>query len=219
MLPVGDRFVCVSPAPYAALGAPYGDRSPFWLRRDVVRRLAIAQTALQQEHPGWRLLLFDGFRPLAVQRFMVEYSYRQLLEQRHLDDATLTDSQRQDLYDEVYALWALPSADPATPPPHSTGGAIDLTLIDAAGNAVDMGSAIDELSPRSHPDYFQNQTEREAAEFHARRQSLNRAMGSAGFLRHPAEWWHFSYGDQLWAWQMRETGGEAIARYGRVESF
>ncbi|MDG2329833.1 MAG: M15 family metallopeptidase, partial [Synechococcus sp. cluster2_bin.44] len=22
-----------------------------------------------------------------------------------------------------------------------------------------------------------------------------------GFIQHPNEWWHYSYGDQLWAWR------------------
>lgn len=25
-------------------------------------------------------------------------------------------------------------------------------------------------------------------------------MNQAGFVQHPNEWWHFSYGDQLWCW-------------------
>ena len=36
-------------------------------------------------------------------------------------------------------------------------------------------------------------------------------METAGFAQHPNEWWHFSLGDQLWAWR---TGGQT-ARYGR----
>jgi D-alanyl-D-alanine dipeptidase len=37
-------------------------------------------------------------------------------------------------------------------------------------------------------------------------------MESQGFAQHPNEWWHFSYGDQLWAWQRSQS--EAI--YGRA---
>ncbi|MFM7652374.1 MAG: D-alanyl-D-alanine dipeptidase, partial [Vulcanococcus sp.] len=33
----------------------------------------------------------------------------------------------------------------------------------------------------------------------------------AGFEQHPNEWWHFSYGDQLWAWR----AGQDVACYGR----
>jgi D-alanyl-D-alanine dipeptidase len=44
-------------------------------------------------------------------------------------------------------------------------------------------------------------------------------MTAAGFRRHPQEWWHFSLGDQLWAWLIdQETGeGAALAHYGRVD--
>ena len=35
----------------------------------------------------------------------------------------------------------------------------------------------------------------------SRRDLLANVMRKAGFVRHPHEWWHFSYGDQLWAWK------------------
>ena len=35
-------------------------------------------------------------------------------------------------------------------------------------------------------------------------------MLKAGFVQHPNEWWHFSYGDQLWAWKNKT----AFAIYG-----
>jgi D-alanyl-D-alanine dipeptidase len=37
-------------------------------------------------------------------------------------------------------------------------------------------------------------------------------MTAAGFDRHGNEWWHFSLGDQMWAW----ARGEAEAIYGGV---
>ncbi|MGQ4827603.1 M15 family metallopeptidase [Enterococcus faecalis] len=44
-------------------------------------------------------------------------------------------------------------------------------------------------------------------------------MRAQGFQRHHAEWWHFSLGDQYWAWRQRETGSNptATARYGRAD--
>jgi D-alanyl-D-alanine dipeptidase len=36
-------------------------------------------------------------------------------------------------------------------------------------------------------------------------------MLEAGFAQHPNEWWHFSHGDQLWAWRT----GQTQAIYGR----
>jgi len=43
-------------------------------------------------------------------------------------------------------------------------------------------------------------------------------MHSAGFSNFPGEWWHFSYGDRVWAAYLRKT--HAILRpdrYGKAE--
>jgi D-alanyl-D-alanine dipeptidase len=102
-----------------------------------------------------------------------------------------------------------------TPPPHSTGAAVDITLVDAKGQTIDMGSAIDELSLRSHPDHYANSPE---LPYHYYRQLLHDVMHSAGFRRHLGEWWHFSLGDQMWAWLCRQENPShtVAARYGRV---
>jgi D-alanyl-D-alanine dipeptidase len=207
--------VPVEPHPYAALGAPYGDRSPFWLRLGIVERLAIAAAALGDCAPGWSIQIFDAYRPLAVQRFMVEHAFGELAIAAGLDPQALArcpnDPLTRQLRDRVAEFWATPSDDPATPPPHSTGAALDVTLLDGTGTAVEMGSPIDECSPRSYPDHFAGATDGAGRRAHGHRQRLAQVMGAAGFVQHPNEWWHFSWGDQLWAWQT----GAAIARYGR----
>lgn len=212
----GDRLHLTQPHPYEKLGAPYGDRSPFWLREGVLARLLAAQAALQGERPGWQLAVFDAYRPIAVQQFMVDYAFADLARSRGLDPDALAaapeDPQTQELRSQVHQFWAIPSADPAAPPPHSTGAALDAFLIDETGRAIDFGSPIDECSPRSYPDHFDDRPGEAARTFGDRRRLLNRVMAGAGFARHPREWWHFSWGDQLWAW----TTGAAIARYGRA---
>jgi D-alanyl-D-alanine dipeptidase len=209
-----DDFVLLLPHPYAVLGAPYGDRSPFFVRQGVLDRLYHAAEWLAIARPGWRILVFDAYRPIPVQQFMVDYSVQQLLDERQIQRDRLTPPEHQRLLDEVYQFWALPSSDPNTPPPHSTGAAVDLTLVDETGTEIDMGSPIDEMSPRSHPDYFSGGTD--SAQYHAHRQLLQHAMANAEFCQHPNEWWHFSWGDQSWAWQQREQGIDptAIAQYG-----
>ncbi len=214
-----DRFAVQSPHPYVQRGAPYGDRSPYYLRQGVLARLMEAQVALQAQHPGWRLCLFDAYRPIAVQRFMVEATFAERLEASGCSPDTLTPQQEAQLWQQVYQFWALPSQDAAMPPPHSTGAAVDLTLVNESGQAVDMGSPIDEISPRSYPDHFAPSdaaADPDRARFHQHRQILNAAMASTGFRRHPQEWWHFSYGDQLWAWltHQAQPAEGAIARYG-----
>ncbi|HEY9645306.1 MAG TPA: M15 family metallopeptidase, partial [Chroococcidiopsis sp.] len=150
-------FAFEQPHPYAKLGAPYGDKSPFFVRQGVLERLEQAQVLLQQRYAGWQIQIFDAYRPIAVQQFMVNYTFAQVLVQQGLDPEhpeQLSDRQQQEIWSQVYQFWARPNLDPATPPPHSTGAAVDVTLVDAHGRVVDMGSAIDELSPRSFPNYF-----------------------------------------------------------------
>lgn len=213
-----EIFAVASPHAYEKLGAPYGDRSPFFLRQGILDRLYDAQTHLQDHQPGWRIQIFDAYRPIAVQQYMVDYTFNELVTAQGLSPEELTPTQRQAFQAQVYQFWALPSLDPATPPPHSTGAAIDVTLIDAENQIVDMGSPIDEISPRSHPDYFANRRHPDGVEYQTHRQILAEAMRSAGFRQHPNEWWHFSFGDQLWAWlsQPETPTVSAIARYGRV---
>lgn len=192
-----------TPHPYVALGAPYGAWSPWYLRRSVKGRLLDAQARLAG---GWRLHLLDAWRPLAVQAFMVEHT-DQLLRR---EAPELTEAQRRE---RVLTYWAPPSEDPARPPPHSTGAAVDLTLVDAGGRPLNMGSPFDEPTERSHPDHFAGAVDAHGREAHAHRQLLDRVMRAAGFVRHPQEWWHFSYGDRAWA---REHDVPA-ARYGRTQ--
>jgi zinc D-Ala-D-Ala dipeptidase len=80
-----------------------------------------------------------------------------------------------------------------------------------------MGSEIDEISARSYPDHFVGMAEFETCD--QNRQLLNFVMSASGFARHYHEWWHFSWGDQLWAWsKMRsDLSKQLVAQYGRVE--
>lgn len=210
-----EQFAVESPHPYEKLGAPYGENSPYYLRESVVAALLAAQSELHQRHPGWRIQIFDAYRPVEVQQFMVDYTFAEVVQAEKLNPEALSDEQRQTIWQEVYKIWAVPSPNPMTPPPHSTGAAVDITLVDATGQTIDMGSAIDELSPRSDPDYYTNQPEKL---YHQHRQLLRDVMYTAGFHRHPGEWWHFCLGDQMWAWLCYQENPmvTVAARYGRV---
>lgn len=215
-----EQFSVVEPHPYEVLGAPYGDHSPYYVREGVLRALLQAQKHLQFQKPGWQIQIFDAYRPIAVQQFMVDYTYGQLLETWHSKHPAEQMPPKDELINQVYQFWAAPSHDSATPPPHSTGAAIDITLVDELQQVVDMGSAIDEISERSYPNHFADKPDGHA--FHQHRVILSDAMHAAGFRQHPNEWWHFSLGDQLWAW-LGITHGDLsndskdVAYYGRAE--
>jgi D-alanyl-D-alanine dipeptidase len=238
-----DQFAVESPHAYVNLGAPYGDKSPYYLRQRVLEGLTYAQQLLQRQHPHWQIQVFDAYRPLAVQQYMVDYAYAQTVAAQGLQPTDLTPAQQAALLQQVYQFWAVPSYDPATPPPHSTGAAVDVTLVDDNGSPVEMGSAIDEMSPRSYPAYFRvllggSCPSEEAGEicdfsqqqptvsrdhwicYDQNRQLLKQVMTQAGFRQHPKEWWHFSLGDQMWAWLMQQEGLDEVlvAQYGGVYS-
>lgn len=218
-----EEFAIVDPHPYVAVGAPYGDKSPFYLREGIVERLRQAQEQLQRVKPGWRIQIFDAYRPVAVQQHMVDYSFAQECKARGLVAAELDAAQTESLWQAVYQFWAVPSLDVTMPPPHSTGAAVDVTLVDNIGNPVDMGSAIDELSELSFPQHFLTAMDPAGKAAHSMRSLLFTSMESAGFIGHPKEWWHFSFGDQIWAWQINLQENKdiekvvAIARYGYIE--
>lgn len=214
-------FAFTQPHAYVALGAPYGGASPWMLRQGVLDALLTAQEALNAMQAGWRLKLFDAYRPVAVQAYMVWREFRIQAERAGhslaaYDDPAELEKHDPDLYvvlaAKVFEFWGIPSDDPRTPPPHSTGAAIDLTLQDALGREAPMGCPIDETTARAYPDYYAAATAPELRAYDENRRLLNTVMSAAGFSRHANEWWHFSMGDQMWAWASRAPQ----ARYGRA---
>ena len=202
------EFLRMEPHPYMALGAPYGaSGNPFQLRQGVVQRLLKAQQRLSDHDPSLRLSIFDAWRPIAVQAFMVEHSIADLCRERGVELMS------GDAFDRVVAdvgrFWAAPSRDPATPPPHSTGAAVDLTLSSSEGTPLEMGGEIDAIGAISEPEHYAGQEDPDARCWHQRRQLLADVMDASGFAQHPNEWWHYSFGDQLWAWRK----GAAVAVY------
>ncbi|MBV6624548.1 MAG: D-alanyl-D-alanine dipeptidase [Rivularia sp. (in: Bacteria)] len=216
-IPLED-FAVESPHPYEKLGAPYGEHSPYFVRETIVDYLIVAQSYLQQLRPDWRIQIFDAYRPVAVQKFMVNYTFSQAVKEKGLAQISLSETQKKNIWQEVFKIWAEPSLDVKTPPPHSTGGAVDVTLVDEIGQVIDMGSPIDELSERSLPDYYAQIQVELAPRYHANRLLLKDVMEKAGFTRNPKEWWHFSFGDQMWAWLKNEENADnnCVACYGRL---
>lgn len=76
---------------------------------------------------------------------------------------------------------------------HQTGGAVDLTLCDSNGILLDMGSEYPVKCPEMVTSFHLSPI------VNMRRRLLCNVMHKEGFANYPGEWWHFSYGDRLWA--------------------
>ena len=76
--------------------------------------------------------------------------------------------------------------------------ALDITLLDADGVELDMGTGFDDMTELSHPALEEGfllagqLTEQQLAN----RRLLREAMLQAGFLGIKTEWWHFDCGDR-----------------------
>lgn len=89
-------------------------------------------------------------------------------------------------------------ANPARGSIHSYGMALDLTLVDADGVELDMGTGFDDMTELSHPaleEGFLLTGQLGEAQL-ANRRLLREAMLQAGFLGINTEWWHFDCGDR-----------------------
>jgi D-alanyl-D-alanine dipeptidase len=95
--------------------------------------------------------------------------------------------------------------------PHVAGAAVDLTLVDACGEDLDLGTAIDATPEESQGRCFTGAAGL-SADARAHRDLLAAVLGAAGMVNYPTEWWHWSYGDRYWA---LVTGAPA-ALYGPV---
>lgn len=89
-----------------------------YLRKTTAQKLARAAKSLRAK--GFRLKIFDGYRPLSAQKKMWEI-----------------------LPDTRYV------ADPKKGSYHNRGGAVDLTLAHLDGSSVEMPSDYDDFSPRA----------------------------------------------------------------------
>src|SRR3989338_1382575 len=115
----------------------------------------------------------------------------------------------QQVHDAAVVFITPPSADPCTVPPHTSGGAVDLTLVDADGREGAMGAPIEDFTPRAHIDSLREIDE----EMHRHRLLLKQALEEEGFTNYPDEWWHYDYGNQLWAINLQKP----YAFYGSAE--
>ena len=130
---------------------------------------------------GYRLKVFDAYRPAAAVRHFVMWGIDDL--DLRMKPFFYPDLEKQELFKQGYI---------ASQSSHSRGSAVDLTLLDmATGKEVDMGGPFDLFSEVSHPDYPGVTQEQ-----HDNRMFFQRAMVRNGFKPLDCEWWHFSLADE-----------------------
>jgi D-alanyl-D-alanine dipeptidase len=145
----------------------YGEFKRAYLHQEAALSLQNAALALQKIHPGWKLIIYDALRPRSVQSI---------------------------LWDKVKGTPAQQYvADPAQGSVHNYGMAVDLSIVDARGLAIDMGTPYDTFDPLAQPqleDQFLREGRLSLIQVRNRK-LLRQLMQDAGFIQLPHEWWHF----------------------------
>lgn len=161
-----------------------------YIRCTVYEKLLAAQRLLPE---GYKIRVWDAWRPFSLQQEIFETYYKDIVENFALSDMPL-----QQQLNVISKYVSLPNDNRMYPPLHTTGGAVDVTLLDPLGNEVEMGTAFDDFSPKAHTGYFEeNPFDPSIRE---NRRILYTCMTRAGFVNLPSEWWHYSYGDRVWAY-------------------
>jgi D-alanyl-D-alanine dipeptidase len=142
------------------------------------RQFRIRSTVLERLHKAGDLLP-DGFELVVLDAWRSLEDQRQLLDHYSLDQSG--------------SQYIASVTGEGMRPPHVTGGAVDVTL---AWNGVPLalGSDYDSFDHSSHYDAFESS---DGVPRRLRRM-LAAAMVSAGFAPYRYEWWHWSYGDDVW---------------------
>ncbi len=153
------------------------------VRKSVAEMLARAAETLPR---GTDIAMIEGFRPLHQQRFMYEHLKAEFAA-RHPEWAKAT------LHRITNTMSAPP--DDRCPPPHSTGGAVDLSLMHMTSHTLlDMTSPF-EMDEESAPADTPGLSETARSNRHL----LFQALEAVGLTNYVGEWWHWSYGDSGWA--------------------
>lgn len=159
------------------------------VRREVYQKLIEANSFLPK---GYKLRIWDAWRPFLLQYELYE-KYSQFIIQTY---GICNESEEyKDRFISKYV--SSPSKNRNLPPVHTTGGAVDVTLIDEKGNELNMGTSFDEFTEQTKTAYFESKDDNVVRD---NRRLLYTAMTRAGFTNLPSEWWHFDYGDWFWAY-------------------
>lgn len=168
---------------YADYISEHPEYDGIYVRSELLKRLKSAAASLADPY---KLVICAGHRPLAVQkRLLKECAADYKRNNRGISDEEALEHARTFVSDPDIAL-----------PPHVCGAAVDVEIIDSSTDKyLDFGNKMNEDNEKSllyYPDLTEEQK--------ANRLMLTTAMLDAGFASCMTEWWHFSYGGQVWAW-------------------
>jgi D-alanyl-D-alanine dipeptidase len=157
-----------------------------YLRESVADRIQ----AVREKLAPLNFKIWDGWRPREVQHKI----YLNYWKEMAMEHPEWSEEQLREQVDTFVTF----ATDPNRIPVHSTGGSVDLTLVYENGAELDMGTGFDHFGPEAAALYYE-QDGRNSEVVCMNRRILREALTKADFRFDNDEWWHFDYGNQIWA--------------------
>ena len=154
----------------------------FRIRQTIFDMVKKAQSHLPE---GYNFVIYEAYRPRARQIELWNKAQK-LLGEKYPD----LSQEKLDTLAETYVANPYNGIGSG----HQSGSAIDISLCNDDGVDFDMGTKCQEVN-----DYTGTNAPGLSDKAVKNRTILKDALENVGFINYPAEWWHFSYGDMLWA--------------------
>lgn len=180
--------ILYGPTPEVPESDPYYTK----MRRRVFQLLCEAQSLLPS---GVRFKLYEGWRSFALQKFLFENRCQRLKKE-------FPNKSHEEVFQEATKI-----VSPVTMldgqqnvPPHTTGAAVDVYLVDDQGSVLDMGMDLYHWAESEKNGWNYTYAENISPQAKNNRQIMIDVLSQVGFVNYPTEWWHWSYGDRYWAY-------------------
>ena len=135
---------------------------------------------------GYQFIIYEAYRPMSAQIKLWEG----VVSQKKKEYPDMDPNS-----EEFIALCNIFAANPYRQGSgHQSGAAVDISVVDADGKEIDMGGFVRGFNDTAD---FDCPTISETAK--KNRLLLKETLSKVGMLNYPAEWWHYSFGDRLWA--------------------
>jgi D-alanyl-D-alanine dipeptidase len=220
IVPIGDFGIKGSSYysnPNKMTGEPLPGINPeALLRSSVAEKLERANRNLQASKDIAKILggqveliVRDALRSAQLQQHLFEVVWPKVLKEANPD----WDDEKLQI--ELPKFISKPANVLSSPTPHMTGGAVDVNLIFKDGRPVNFGHVGGKIVSETdyHEGYHLQEEFPADSEAKLARRALYWAMLDEGFINNPTEWWHYSFGDQMWAL----FNDKQAALYGAVE--
>lgn len=167
------------------------------MRKTIYDKLLIAQSLLPRD---LRFCIYEAYRSLDLQQKLFKNRFN------------LIKNEHQNWSNEEIFLETTKLISPVVNldgskniPPHSTGAAIDIYLINNKNYAVDMGIETKNWMQDIDGSISATNSSKITQEAKEYRNIMSNVLEEVGFVNYYTEYWHWSYGDKYWAYYKKEA--------------